>query len=51
LDEDALFYLRSRGLSTESATNMLVGAFVGEVIENIDHDELKDYVKSLYGLD
>lgn len=51
LDEEALFYLRSRGLSEASANNMLVGAFVGEVIENVEIPELRAYIKSLYGLE
>ncbi len=51
LDEEALFYLRSRGLSEASANNMLVGAFVGEVIEHVEIPELRDYIKSLYGLE
>lgn len=50
LDEDALFYLRSRGLSTDKANSLLVGAFVGEVIEEIKHDAIKNHVKNLYGL-
>jgi Fe-S cluster assembly protein SufD len=50
LDEDALFYLRSRGLSTKGARQLLVGAFVGEVIEHIKVEPVKDYVKTLFGL-
>lgn len=38
LDENALFYLRSRGLSLEKARSFLIKAFVGEVIEEIDHE-------------
>lgn len=34
LDADALFYLRSRGLSREAATSLLVEAFVAELIED-----------------
>ena len=50
LDEDALFYLRSRGLSTKGARKLLVGAFVGEVIENIKIEEVKERVQTLFGL-
>lgn len=51
LDEDALFYLRSRGLKEDTANQLLVGAFVGEVIENIKHDAIRNHVKHLYGLE
>lgn len=50
LDEDALFYLRSRGLSTKGARKLLVGAFVGEVIENIKIETVKEKVKILFGI-
>ncbi len=35
LDEDALFYLRARGIDQADARRMLVEAFVGETLENI----------------
>ncbi|HUF46689.1 MAG TPA: Fe-S cluster assembly protein SufD [Vicinamibacterales bacterium] len=35
LDEDALFYLRARGVAAHDARNMLIHAFAGEVIDEI----------------
>jgi Fe-S cluster assembly protein SufD len=35
LDEDALFYLRARGIDQAAARRMLVEAFVAEAVENI----------------
>jgi Fe-S cluster assembly protein SufD len=35
LDDDALFYLRSRGIDAETARGLLVDAFVGEAVEQI----------------
>ena len=35
LNEESIFYLRSRGLDTETAKRMLVHAFAGEIIERI----------------
>ncbi len=35
LDEDALFYLRARGIDQADARRMLVEAFVGDALENI----------------
>ena len=37
MDEDALFYLESRGIDPETARGMLVEAFVAEPIERISH--------------
>ncbi|MEJ6394926.1 SufD family Fe-S cluster assembly protein [Gymnodinialimonas sp. 2305UL16-5] len=42
IDEDALFYLRSRGVPTDVATDLLVLAFLAEAIEEIDNDALRD---------
>jgi Fe-S cluster assembly protein SufD len=39
LDEEAVFYLQSRGVSERSARNLLVEAFIGEVLDkNNDSD-------------
>ena len=51
LDEEAVFYLQSRGLSKESATALLIGAFLGEVVEKIKITELKDKVLEMYGME
>lgn len=44
IDADALFYLRSRGIDAESAQNLLVEAFVGEIIETVDDDAIKAHL-------
>ncbi len=44
LDEDALFYLQTRGISKEKARKILVSAFTGEVLESIDNEKLMSYV-------
>lgn len=38
LDDDALFYLQSRGIDEDTARGLLVDAFVGETIEQIAHE-------------
>jgi Fe-S cluster assembly protein SufD len=38
LDDDALFYARQRGIPDEQARALLTGAFIGEVIDRIEHD-------------
>jgi Fe-S cluster assembly protein SufD len=35
LDEDALFYLRARGVGADEARNMLIHAFAGEVLDRV----------------
>lgn len=47
LDEDALFYLRSRGIEKETAKAMLLYAFAAEVVETMQETELKKYLDDL----
>lgn len=42
LDADALFYLQARGIPEMQARNLLIQAFVSEVIENISNDEVRE---------
>ena len=42
LDESLLFYLRARGLSEKEAQALLIQAFVGEAIESIASDDLRE---------
>jgi Fe-S cluster assembly protein SufD len=46
LDESLLFYLRARGLSEKEAQALLIQAFVGEAIEQIANDGLRELVIS-----
>jgi Fe-S cluster assembly protein SufD len=46
LDEGLLFYLRARGLSEKEAQALLIQAFVGEAIESIANDALRELVIS-----
>ena len=47
LDEEAVFYLQSRGISQSTAKAMLLYAFAGEVLEPIKNDKLKEYLDQL----
>ncbi len=49
-DEDALFYLRTRGIEENDAMKLLVKAFVGEVIEKLDNAALREYAYEKMGL-
>ena len=42
LDEQMLFYLRSRGLNNEEAKKLLIEGFINELFENIENKELKE---------
>lgn len=47
LDEEAIFYLRSRGISLDRAKKMLLHAFAGEVIDKIGFDPVKNFASQL----
>lgn len=44
LDEEAVFYLRARGISEKSARALMVAAFIGEVLEKIENQAVRDFV-------
>ena len=47
LDEEALFYMRSRGIEKKEAQAVLTYAFASEVIENISISKLKNFCQHL----
>ena len=47
LDEDALFYLRTRGISKEDASAILTFAFAAEAMDKISIEPLANMVKNL----
>ena len=47
LDQESLFYLRARGISKPVARKMLIGAFVNEVVDQIDDQWLRDRFKQI----
>ena len=47
LDENAMFYLRQRGISEKEARMLLMYAFAADVIDHIWIDALKDRIKIL----
>lgn len=44
LDDSLLFYLKARGLPEKQAQALLIQAFVGEAIEQIADDDLREHV-------
>lgn len=47
LDDKALFYLRSRGIPEKTAQDMLVEGFLGEALEAIAHDGVRQAFLSI----
>ena len=47
LDEDALFYLRARGVAEADARHMLIEAFAGEVIDGVSVASVRDRARAL----
>jgi Fe-S cluster assembly protein SufD len=47
LNEESIFYLRSRGLGTETARRMLIHAFAGEIIERIKCEPARAVIDKL----
>jgi Fe-S cluster assembly protein SufD len=47
LNEESIFYLRSRGIGPETARRMLIHAFAGEIIERIKHEPAREELDKL----
>ena len=46
LDEDAVFYLRARGLSEKSARSLITQAFITEVVDKVEQKEVRDFIQN-----
>lgn len=46
LDEEALFYMQSRGLTEDEARAMLTSAFLMEVVERIDREDVRELARA-----
>jgi Fe-S cluster assembly protein SufD len=44
LDENALFYLKARGLSTKAAKSLLLQAFMDDVLQVFEPEELRTFI-------
>ena len=47
INEDEMFYLRSRGIPIKTAQRLLVTGFVNEVIQRLDQPAIAEYLRSL----
>jgi Fe-S cluster assembly protein SufD len=50
IDEDSLFYLRSRGIPEAEAKKILVRAFLAEAIEEIESEEIRKLFLGMIGV-
>jgi Fe-S cluster assembly protein SufD len=46
LDEEALFYLRSRGIDAQSARALLTYAFAADVLDHVILEPLREYLEA-----
>jgi Fe-S cluster assembly protein SufD len=47
LDEESVFYLRSRGISKENAVSVLIRAFANDIFEEIKTEQLKEHLNNM----
>jgi Fe-S cluster assembly protein SufD len=47
IDEDELFYLRSRGISVSAAQRLIVSGFLNEVIQRLDQPAIAEHLHQL----
>lgn len=47
LNKDSMFYLKSRGISEETARTILIHAFASDVIQSIKVKPIKDYIEEI----
>jgi Fe-S cluster assembly protein SufD len=47
LNDESIFYLRSRGLGEDTARRMLIHAFAGEIIARVKHDAVREELDKL----
>lgn len=47
LDEEALFYLRARGIGKDAAKALLLHAFAGEVLDQLKEEVFKEYCEKV----
>jgi Fe-S cluster assembly protein SufD len=47
IDEEALFYLRSRGINKDTARAMMLYAFAGDVVDHVPNPVMREYIDAL----
>lgn len=47
LDEEAIFYLRARGISEQAARQLMVSAFIGDVLDKIENESVLNRINHI----
>ena len=47
LDDDSMFYMRARGIPEDTARHLLVRAFIGEIVDEIETASIRGHVEKL----
>ncbi|MEE2981630.1 MAG: SufD family Fe-S cluster assembly protein, partial [Pseudomonadota bacterium] len=45
IDDDALFYMRARGIGDDEARRLLVEAFVGEIVDRVSNEPIRAHLR------
>jgi len=48
IDQDTVFYMRSRGLDLETASRLLIYGFASEIIDAVQVPELRRYLEGIF---
>ena len=48
IDQDTVFYMRSRGIDLETASRLLIYGFASEIIDTVEDEYLKSYLERLF---
>lgn len=48
IDDDTLFYMQSRGLDVDTASQILIHAFASEIIDTVELTPLREYLDRLF---
>jgi Fe-S cluster assembly protein SufD len=47
MNQEAIFYLRARGLSLATTRRMLMHAFAGEIVDRVQHEPVREELDRL----
>jgi Fe-S cluster assembly protein SufD len=47
LNDESIYYMRTRGIDLETARRMLIHAFAGEIIDRVKHEPLREELDRL----
>ncbi len=45
IEEEALFYLQSRGINQKDAMELMVRGFANEVVDKVENQDMKEYIQ------